>query len=76
MRLSKSVAVLGALALVATACGASESSGYVSRLAQGHEPAAGQDLGLFPGRNVPLHDAYAPRANVVQTVAAPMPEEG
>jgi YVTN family beta-propeller protein len=76
MRLSKSVALLGALALVATACGASESSGYVSRLAQGDEPAAGQDLGIFPGRNVAFHDAYSPRANVVQTVAAPMPEEG
>jgi YVTN family beta-propeller protein len=76
MRLSKSVAVLGALALVATACGASESSGYVSRLAQGDEPAAGQDLGIFPGRNVAFADTYAVRSNVVQTISAPMPEEG
>jgi YVTN family beta-propeller protein len=73
---SRSAAILGAVALVATACGASESSGYGPRLAQGDDGAAqeGQDLGIFPGRPVTFADTYAARANVVQTVAAPLVE--
>jgi YVTN family beta-propeller protein len=77
LTLSRSIAVLGTVALLGTACGASDSSGYGPRLAQGDgTPEPGEDLGIFPGRPVQFADTYAARANVVQTVAAPVPEDG
>jgi YVTN family beta-propeller protein len=74
MRASKTVALLGAVALLGTACAASGSAGYGPRTAQGDTPEPGTDLGIFPGRPVQFADTYSPRANVVQTVAAPIPE--
>ncbi len=38
------------------------------------EPAT--DSGLFPGQTVTLHDSYVARTNTVQSVGAPLPEDG
>jgi YVTN family beta-propeller protein len=77
LSLSRSIAVLGAMTLFGSACAASESSGYGPRLAQGDgAPAPGEDLRIFPGHRVEYADTYAARANVVQTIAAPVPEDG
>jgi YVTN family beta-propeller protein len=76
VRWSRTLALVGAVALLAAACGAGNQSGYVSRAQEGAEPQPGDDRGLFPGAPWPYADTYAPRANVVQTVAAPVPEDG
>jgi YVTN family beta-propeller protein len=76
MATSRTLALLGVVALFGTACAASGPAGYGPRTAQGEAPEPGTDLGIFPGRPVQFADTYAPRANVVQTVAAPVPEGG
>jgi YVTN family beta-propeller protein len=64
-RLTRSIAVVGAAALLATAC-----------VDDGGDEAASpaQDSGLFPGQTIELADGYVARSNTVQSVGAPLPE--
>jgi YVTN family beta-propeller protein len=74
---SRTSLVLSVLVVLAAACGVEDTSGYGrTGEAAAPEPGDGQDLGLFSGRPMAFADGYAPRSNVVQTVASPIPEGG
>jgi YVTN family beta-propeller protein len=60
-------AAFATLAVVVAAC---ETGDAVEEA----EPAT--DSGLFPGQTVDLHDSYVARTNTVQSVGAPLPEDG
>ncbi|MBS3940177.1 MAG: hypothetical protein KG028_04375 [Actinobacteria bacterium] len=70
----RALAAVASVAVVLAACGP-DGSGYGPR----NERVAGEpgvDQGLFPGAPWTFAEAYEPRSNVAQTVAAPVPEEG
>ncbi|HSK21756.1 MAG TPA: hypothetical protein VK906_01205 [Egicoccus sp.] len=71
-RLLRPLAAVASLAVALAACG-DDGSGYGPR----NERVAGEpgvDQGLFPGSPWTFDEDYAPRSNVAQTVAAPLPD--
>jgi YVTN family beta-propeller protein len=65
-RLSRGLAVLAATALLAASCADDD----------GEEASPARDTGIFPGQTVDLAENYVARTNTVQTVGAPLPEDG
>jgi YVTN family beta-propeller protein len=63
---ARAVVVLAALALVVSACTEGDAE----------EASPARDSGLFPGQTVDLHESYVARTNTVQSVGAPLVEEG
>ena len=60
-------ALLAILAVVAASCATDDEQ---------QQAEAPVDSGLFPGQTIELHERYVARTNTVQTVGAPLPEEG